>query len=184
MNNIYDNLEPNELTSLFPQLSEKQLSSIGGGGNNDNKFYADDYDKWYILLNSDGTGLIYGEQYRGNAYIFGKGLPAETESRICVPIPSNKWYAQCLISRYALAKRVKSFSIDLTPMTELWREPYLYDISFNSEEITEINFSLSKLYICPTSTYKTPYFAITTTDGATYDMSVLDLLIIIYVPKV
>ena len=29
MNNIYDNLEPNELTSLFPQLSEKQLSSIG-----------------------------------------------------------------------------------------------------------------------------------------------------------
>ena len=38
MNNIYDNLEPNELTSLFPQLSEKQLSSIGGGGNNDNKF--------------------------------------------------------------------------------------------------------------------------------------------------
>ena len=29
MSNIYENLEPNELTTIFPQLSEKQLSSIG-----------------------------------------------------------------------------------------------------------------------------------------------------------
>ena len=33
MSSIYENLEPNDLTTLFPQLSENQLSSIGGGGN-------------------------------------------------------------------------------------------------------------------------------------------------------
>lgn len=37
--NIYENIEPNESTSLFPQLSEQQLSLIGGSSSNNNLIY-------------------------------------------------------------------------------------------------------------------------------------------------